>query len=297
MTDTIIVGSDVRLKPGNNRPLLKQDELLYYDYTAAHRFLGDLSRDDLYTAGSPMPNNAIIPDLTGHADGRFIKTGAGNTVITGNGADFAGVTASRNYIEVPASVLGDVAANGGYYLLHCLVKLPSEADFVTGAAFRAFMSAADTQGAFSDDSDAELAQAAFVNYGAPYVAITRQKGLNDFSNTNLAISPSDFGKLAQIAIVYDATGFWGSVRTVANGRSTTMPIAGAQNAKDWSGKTFKFGVCPAGWTPDLSANNEVNGSNFKLYRFGVVSLGRGNPNVLELLDADWVVQAKRNVYS
>ncbi len=290
----VSISSDAALKNVRNYDLYALDQLLKTDHDEAIRSLVFVSRAHCYRAGSPVPNTpSPIYDLTERMTGRIVPAGAGAMVITGHGVDFSGVDRAGNYIEVPAEVLADIAAHGGRFAIWAYFKLPSLADDIGANYIRGIISAADTQGGYGNAADAELAYAGFVNYGAPFIAIGRQTGVGTHENDNLPTVNADWGSIVQIGLIYDASGFYGTIRSVANGlRQTAKKTSFTPNTKDYSGKTLKFGITPFGWSVPLAEIiDEDDASNMQYLGHGVASLGRGNPNPLDILDRCWNLRA------
>lgn len=270
------------------------DSLLSGALNSGLLFLGDLGFEPSYpggprtsrpAAGNPA-NAAFIGDMSGHADGKFVKGGAAVITFSNGGFQFGAIPTGGSptgyYIEIPASVALDLwtAYAGASQRYHAIldVMLPTKAQWRASAGIAPMLCWGNALYGASSPELFILSQS-FAS-GKAVLDVRRQaNGAAVEALTITDIADASFGTHAQIEVYRTAADFGLRLTTGAEKQLATR-AAGANNVTDFSTLTGK-----AGWPPIFTP--VAAEQNFKLHRVSIENLARTGRSPLTVGDAQW----------
>lgn len=270
--------------------------------------------DDIWGAGTGANITCTISG--GAVDSYTIVSGGANyntegttdgvvqLVLTGGGG--AGATATATVVGGVITAVTPGVPGSGYtsaptvnvvpakqnFLVCVYVTLPTEADWSTsGSAARPFFS----MGNYSIAAD----MVTMFQFATRSLQCSRQTGpafaTGQISSAiNIASGSPHFGQLAQVAAYRTNTGAGFVLRTAAGGLvSSVTATRGQESVQNWTGRQMKFGLTNDWWGTGALAGQDLNASNFKVFRAFIENLRRSQRDPLAVLDADWLrIQAR-----
>jgi len=277
-------------------PVLKRDNgLLGDDAAGGVLFAFDAAFGWCYSAGSPVPDGAVVRDTSEHANAVWrIPGGAGQPVISGRGFDLSTATVENTFLEIPASVAQTIWSNQQRFLVALYVRLPIASDYNTATSDVPLLSWSTGNGYTVAPELLHVGMG--TSSTVKQLHFRRQTAIGTTENRSFTVPEAALGGLAQIAAWRTAEGFTASIRTAA-GRTTSATLAGgADNTSDFSGLTGKLGISAPYWSNPLTTA-QIAAKNFRVYRGWVEALAVSGRVPLTVLDRDWTNTMARNVYA
>lgn len=258
------------------------------------KFLFDLAYSYSYSGATPV-NGAPIVNINESALNGSVVIAAGQALsFAGGGIDFSAITDVNNWLQCNAAVVADIwgAGTGLQYFMQCLyIKLPTNANWVTGAADKTVWNWSTTS--YAGNPDMLSWQMSPISKS---LFCVRQTGVGTTDTLRIIPAAGDYGSIVQLAFWRNAAGQGFRLKS-ANGTVIATRPVNAANTCDFSAQPGKIGVVNNGlYFSPLNAMEQL-ATDFKIYRGFVENLVTSGRDPVTVLDADYARMVARNAFA
>jgi hypothetical protein len=271
-----------------SKPMRKRDALVRGDNDGV-RFLFDIAFRWCYEAGTAVASGKPVKDMAERNNSQLVlRDGNQSVALVGNGLDFSESTLPGNFIQIPAAVWADLAADQEFLICMYLTP-PIASDFPS--SLKSIMQGSQGLNSYVNEPDICLIALTGTTF-----SIRRQTAINAVSTLTLGLAgAAAYGVFSQLAVWRTATEYGARLKT-ATGQVVTTAAAGAKNTANIAAASGAMGVARGFWTNSALTTDERKSVKFKLHRGFVENLHRSGRDPVDLLDADWARTIARNVF-
>lgn len=267
-----------------------QRDLLLYGANNGVLSLFDIGNSYCYDQTTAVSNGKAVKNINESGNDGSLVIASGQTLsIAGNGVAFDALTTANSYVNGNAAALANLwgGGTGLQYFMYCIyLKLPTLANFNSGAALEALVHFAGQSGSYLSESD--LLLIAQQTSGSA-ISFRRQKAAATADTLSITPAAGDYGSFVQLAFWRNATSQTARLKS-ANGTITATTSTSTANTQDFSTKTQKVGHTAV-------FSGSANAVKWRYYRSFIENLVTSGRDPATVLDADYARTVARGVFS